>query len=245
MIKLHRGDCLRYMEQIPSESIDMILCDLPYGTTHNHWDTIIPFDKLWEQYNRIVKDNAAILLFGQGRFSAQLICSNLNNYRYSLIWDKVLTSGFLNANRMPLVKHEDINVFYRNLPTYNPQFTIGKPLHSKGKSYLTKDIINNNYGKFDVTSDKRAGSIEKYPTSIITFQKPHPSKSIHPTQKLLALCEYLIKTYTNEGDLILDNCMGSGTTGVAAINLGRSFIGCEIDKNYYKIAKQRIQETRR
>lgn len=240
-IKLYQGDCLNIMKKIPDKCINMVLCDLPYGTTNNHWDIIIPFDKLWKQYNRIVKDNAAILLFGQGRFSAQLICSNLNNYRYSLIWDKVLTSGFLNANRMPLVKHEDINVFYRNLPTYNPQFTIGEPLHSKGKSYLTKDIINNNYGKFDATSDKRAGSIEKYPTSIITFQKPHPSKSIHPTQKPIELLEYLIKTYTNESEIVLDNCMGSGSTGVACKKLNRNFIGIEIDKEYFNMAKERIE----
>ena len=237
---LLQGDCLELMEDIPDKSIDLILCDLPYGTTRNSWDEVIPFDKLWAQYNRIIKDNGAILLFAQGKFYVNLVSSNMKMFRYDLVWDKELVSGFLNAKRMPLRRHEQVAVFYKHLPTYNPQFTQGKPLHSKGTAYQTKELTNNNYGDFKATDDDRAGSTEKYPTSIIKFQKPHPSVCVHPTQKPIELLEYLIKTYTNEGDTVLDNCMGSGSTGVACKNTDREFIGMELDEKYYKIACERL-----
>ena len=237
------GDCHELMKDIPDKSIDMILCDLPYGVTQNKKDIIIPFDKLWNEYERIIKDKAAILLFGQGTFYIDLVNSNRKLFRYDLIWDKQLTSGFLNAKRMPLRQHEQIAVFYKKLPTYNPQFKQGKPLHSKGISYKNKEHKNQNYGEFQITDDSRKGCTEKYPSSILSFPKPHPSISLHPTQKPIELCEYLIKTYSNEGDVILDNCMGSGTTGIACMNTNRYFIGIEINPEYYRIAEQRIKES--
>ena len=241
-MKLLQGDCLELMKDISDKSIDLILCDLPYGTTRNSWDEVIPFDKLWAQYNRIIKDNGAILLFAQGKFYVNLVNSNMKMFRYDLVWDKELVSGFLNAKRMPLRRHEQVAVFYKHLPTYNPQFTQGKPLHSKGTSYKEKELTNNNYGDFKATDDDRAGSTEKYPTSIMKFQKPHPSVCVHPTEKPVALLEYLVKTYTNEGDVVLDNCMGSGSTGVACQNTNREFIGMELDEDYYKLACERIKK---
>lgn len=240
MIDLKCGDCLELMKDIEDKSIDMILCDLPYGVTNNKKDIVIPFDKLWQAYERIIKDNGAIVLFAQGAFYVDLVNSNRKLFRYDLIWNKVLTSGFLNAKRMPLRQHEQIAIFYKKLPTYNPQMSVGNPLHGKGTAYKTKEIKNQNYGKFYATDDLRAGSTEKYPTSILTFKKVHPSVAKHPTEKSVDLLKYLIKTYTNEGDLVLDNCMGSGSTGVACKELNRSFIGYELDKNYYEIAKKRI-----
>lgn len=244
-VELINGDCLEEMKKIPDSSIDMILCDLPYnvlnkGNKNASWDRLLPLDKLWEQYKRIIKDNGAIVLFAQGMFTAQLMMSNPDMWRYNLIWDKMLVSGFLNAKKMPMRSHEDILVFYKSLPTYNPQMTKGQPLHGKGTSYMCKDITNNCYGDIKGSEDDRKGSTDKYPTSIVRFQKPHPSCSVHPTQKSVELCEWLIKTYTNEGETILDNCMGSGTTGVAAINTDRNFIGIELTEKYFKIAKERI-----
>ena len=243
MYELLNGDCLELMQQIPDKSIDMILCDLPYGTTACKWDSIIPFEPLWAEYERVIKDNGAIVLFAQGMFTAQLMMSNPDMWRYNLVWDKILTSGFLNAKRMPLRSHEDILVFYKSLPTYNPQMTEGKPLHGKGTSYKNKELTNNCYGNLGATEDNRKGSTEKYPTSVIRFQKPHPSCAVHPTQKSSELCEWLIKTYTNEGETILDNCMGSGTTGVAAIRTNRNFIGIELSEDYFKIAEDRINSA--
>lgn len=243
MIDIKQGDCLELMKDIPDESIDMILCDLPYGTTQNKSDIIIPFDKLWNSYERIIKDNGAIVLFAQGVFYVDLINSNRKLFRYDLIWDKVLTSGFLNAKRMPLRQHEQIAVFYKKLPKYNPQFTSGKPLHSKGKTYKDKPIVNQNYGVFHTADDSRAGSTEKYPTSILKFQKPHPSISVHRTQKSVELLEWLINTYTDEGETVLDNCMGSGSTGVACVNENRNFIGYELNEEYFNIAQNRLREA--
>ena len=241
--KLLQGDCLELMKDIPDKSIDMILCDLPYGVTQNKKDIIIPFDKLWKHYERIIKDNGAILLFGQGTFYVDLVNSNRKLFRYDLVWDKQLISGFLNAKRMPLRQHEQIAVFYKKLPTYNPQFTQGKPLHSKGVSYKNKEHTNQNYGEFHMTDDSRAGSTEKYPTSILSFSKPHPSIAKHRTEKPVELLEYLIKTYTNEGEIVVDNCMGSGSTCVACVNTNRNFIGIEIEEKYFDIAKERIEKV--
>lgn len=248
-INLIHGDCLAEMRRLPDKSVDMVLCDLPYEVLNKsnknaQWDRLLPFDKLWEQYERVIKDDGAIVLFAQGMFTAQLMMSNPKLWRYNLVWDKVLTSGFLNAKRMPLRSHEDICVFYKELPTYNPQMQEGKPLHSKGSSYKEKELTNNCYGSLGVTDDERKGSTDKYPTSIVRFQKPHPSIAVHPTQKPVALLEYLIKTYSNEGDTILDNTMGSGSTMVACVNTKRNGIGIELDDNYFKIAQERVKEAR-
>lgn len=245
MTTLIHGDCLVEMPHIPDKSVDMILCDLPYGALNKSnpntkWDSVIPFDKLWQQYERIIKDNGAIVLFAQGMFTAQLMMSNAKWWRYNLVWDKVLTSGFLNAKRMPLRSHEDICVFYKQLPTYNPQMLKGKPLHSRGIAYKGKELTNNCYGSLGTTDDERKGSTSKYPTSIVRFPKPHPSISVHPTQKSVELCEWLIKTFTNEGDTVLDNTMGAGSIGVACVNTNRNFIGIELDRTYYDIAVERI-----
>ena len=245
MIQLIKGDCLVEMQNIADKSVDAIICDLPYGVLNKgnksaKWDSIIPFDLLWEQYNRIIKDNGAILLFGQGMFTAQLMISNSKMWRYNLIWDKVEKTGFLNSNRMPMRQHEDIAIFYKNLCTYNPQMVKCEPHkrnHGKGKN---EEPRNSCYGKF--VSTPIIVSDEKFPTSIISISKPHKNSNyFHPTQKPIDLLKYLIRTYTNDGDLVLDNTMGSGTCGVAAKELKRSFIGIEMDDKYFEIAKQRIE----
>jgi len=240
MNTLYCGDCLDIMKQIGDGTIDLVLCDLPYGTTQNKWDAVIPFDSLWEQYNRVAKPNAAFVLFAQGLFYVDLVNSNRANFRYDIVWDKQLKSGFLNANVMPLRVHEQIAVFYKSKPTYNPQKVKGQPTHSKGTAVFTKDVTNNNYG--DYTPVENINDM-KYPSSILSYQKPHPSVSVHPTQKPVELLEYLIKTFTNEGDTVLDNTMGSGSTGVACVNTNRDFIGIEKDEKYFDIAKSRINDA--
>ena len=239
-MQLYKGNCLEIMTKIPDKSVDMICCDLPYGTTQNKLDIVIPFEPLWEQYERIIKDDGCIALFSQGLFYVDLVTSNRKLFRYDLVWDKVLVSGFLNAKRMPLRQHEQIAIFYKKLPLYNPQFTQGNPLHSKGINYLNKEIKNQNYGNFQHTDDSRKGSTEKYPTSILRFPKPHPSIAKHRTEKSIECLEWLIKTYTNEEDTVLDNCMGAGSCGIACKNTNRNFIGIELDENYFKIAEDRI-----
>lgn len=242
-IQIKRGDCLELMKEIPDTSIDMILCDLPYGTTKNKWDSVLPFDKMWEQYDRIIKENGCIALFADGMFMSDLMQSNKKLWRYNLVWDKELISGFLNANRMPLRSHEEICIFYKKLPTYNPQFTEGEPLHGMGTKFSQEKNKNNNYGNFDSCNNpsaKRTGDTKKYPKSIVKFPRPASCVMIHPTQKPVELLEWLIKTYTNENDLVLDNCMGSGSTGVACVNTNRNFIGYELDEKYFEIARKRL-----
>ena len=243
MIKLYNADCFDVMPMVEDKSVDAIIADLPYGTTQNKADIILPFEKLWEQYERIIKDNGAIILFGQGLFFIDLVNSNRKLFRYDMVWDKQLTSGFLNANRMPLRVHENIAVFYKKLPTYNPQYVEGIPLHSKGKSYLNKEHKNENYGKFQMTDDTRKGCTQKHPKSILSFQKPHPSIAKHRTEKSIEMIEWLIKSYTNKNEIVLDNTMGSGTTGVACVNTNRQFIGIEKEKKDYDIAVKRIQDA--
>jgi site-specific DNA-methyltransferase (adenine-specific) len=229
---LLQGDCLELMKEVPDKSIDLILCDLPYGTTKCKWDTIIPFDKLWEQYNRIIKDNGAIVLFGNEPFSSQLRLSNLKNYKYDWVWDKKRGSNFATVKIRPFNSFENIMVFYKRQPTYNPQMWKSTPYTCKqgyvGEAKQTglyrDDVITVNNG-------------DRYPLTILSFSK---ETGLHPTQKPVALLEYLIKTYTNEGDTVLDNCMGSGSTGVACKNTNREFIGMELDENYYKIACERL-----
>lgn len=228
------GDCIEVMQSIPSASIDMVLCDLPYGTTRNKWDINIPFDELWESYNRIIKDDGAIVLFGQGAFTANLITSNQAMYRYSLIWEKSRVGGFLNARRMPLSKHEDIAIFYKKLPLYNPQMTLGKPY----KKSNPRTILSDNYGNH-AKPRYQVSNGERFPTSILRFSNDN-HKSLHPTQKPIDLCRWLISTYTREGETVLDNCAGSGTTLLAAKLLGRRFIGIEIDSKYIDIIRNRL-----
>lgn len=238
--KIYLEDCLVGMDKIPDGSIDMVLCDLPYGVTKNKWDSVLPFGPLWKQYKRVVKKNGAIVLFAEGMFMANLMSSNPSMWRYNLVWDKVLTSGFLNANRMPLRRHEQLCVFYAKAPTYNPQKTIGEKSHGKGTN---KKCANNNYGDYSFVDNAEMHGNLKYPTSILQYQKPHPSKAIHPTEKPTALCLELIRTYSNPGDTILDNCMGTGSTGVAALQAGRKFIGFEIKQDYFGIAENRLKEA--
>lgn len=241
-VSLLHGDCLELMKDIPDGSVDMVLCDLPYGCTRNKWDVVIPFDQLWKQYRRIVKPNGAIVLFADGMFMAMLMVSNPSMWRYNLVWDKVLTSGFLNANKMPLRQHEELCVFYKKSPTYNPQKTKGAKSHSKGSK---RDYANHNYGTYGFVDNTDLHGDLKFPTSIIKFQKPHPSKAVHPTEKPVPLCECLIQTYTNPGDTVLDNCMGSGPTGVACVNTGRNFIGIEKELPTFEIAANRIAEAKK
>lgn len=231
MIQLMHGDCLELMRAIPDGSVDMILCDLPYGTTQNKWDSIIPLDALWREYKRICK--GAIVLTAQAPFDKVLGASNVGMLKYEWIWEKPKATGHLNANRAPMKAHENVLVFAVNQPTYNPQKTLGEPY--KGSGGASK---RDNYGAFDAV---RYGSEDgsRFPRSVIRLS--HESKPVHPTQKPVALMEYLIKTYTNEGETVLDSCMGSGTTGVACVNTGRKFIGIERDDKYFQIAQQRIE----
>lgn len=262
---------------LDNESMDAIICDLPYGVLHRdnphaQWDRIIPFEPLWEQYERVIKPNGAIILFAQGMFTAQLIMSNPKLWRYNLVWDKCRVTGFLNANRMPMRQHEDICVFYKKQPPYHPQMVKCLPHqknHSRGK---TEHPTNRCYGGFDnlptvITDEKFPGSIIRHqndydgrtyesvprvpstvpegyamPTSIITIQKEHESTVYHPTQKPVSLLRYLIRTYTNPGGAILDSCMGSGTTAVAAIKEKRNFVGFELNREYFDIADRRIRK---
>ena len=232
-MQLLNGDCLQLMKQIPNKSIDMILCDLPYGTTACKWDSVIPFEPLWEQYKRIIKDNGAIVLFGSQPFTTELNHSNLKMFRYEWIWIKNNSTGFQLANKRPLKKHEIISVFYRKQPTYNPQGlqVYGKINKRKSTGDNWSEMNNNEYIQ----------RFTNYPTQILEFG--YDKEKLHPTQKPVALLEYLIRTYTNEDDIILDNCMGSGSTGVACVNTGREFIGIELDENYYNIAKNRISQA--
>lgn len=227
------ADCRDVLPRMPDGCVDLIIADLPYGSTKNKWDKPIPFDFLWEQYYRVAKKNAAIILFGQNKFTAKAIAANEKHHRYNLVWKKgERTTGFLNANRMPLNNHEDLMVFYRKLPTYNPQMTEGKPVHSSGTR--KKSNKTSNYGLFSDVRDKTDRSGLKFPRSILDFDKPHPP--VHPTQKPVALLEYLIRMYSNPGELVLDNTMGVGTTCVAARNTGRRYFGIDITKKFYDYA---------
>lgn len=231
------GDCLELMKEIGSGTVDMILCDLPYGTTCCSWDAVIPFEQLWEQYERVIKENGAIVLFAAQPFAAVLATSNLKLFRYEIIWEKPSATGFLNAKKQPLRAHENILVFYKSQPTYNPQKTFG---HER-KTAKRKDIGSEHYGK--QVNIKSYDSTERYPRSVQVFSSDKQKQALHPTQKPVALCEYLIRTYTNEGETVLDNTMGSGTTGVACVNTGRAFIGIEQEQKYFEIAQERIAQA--
>lgn len=234
-IQLYQGDCLEVMKNIPDKSVDMVLCDLPYGITQNKWDKIIPFDKLWEQYHRCVKDNGAIVLFSMMPFTAELVMSNQKEFKYMWIWYKHYRRGFLNAKKQPLRTTENICVFYKKQCTYNPNMTVGAYRH-KVNSANQRGC----YGKYKVI---KAFNNQYYPTDILDFVGVNSSKSTHPTQKPVELLEYLIETYTNENDAVLDNCMGSGSTGVACKKLNRKFIGIELEKDYFCTAVDRIEKA--
>ena len=214
----------------------MIICDLPYGTTACKWDSIIPFEELWKGYCRIIKDDGAIILFGSEPFTSILICSQISLFRYDLIWDKQKGCDFLNANRKPLKSHENILVFYKKSPTYNKQYWYSTPYKKINGNKKQSPVYHDSH---DVDTESTDG--KRNPLSILSF--PRDGNRVHPTQKPVALLEYLIKTYTNEGDIVLDNCMGSGSTGVACVNTNRRFIGIELDDKYFEIAKQRIDDA--
>ena len=253
--KIYNEDCLEGMKRIEDGSIDCIICDLPYEVLHKNnphaqWDRIIPFEPLWEQYERVIKEKGAILLFCQGMFTAQLMMSNPKLWRYNLVWDKMRVTGFLNANRMPLRCHEDIAVFYKKLPVYHPQYTIGPASHPQGNG--KHKHTNSCYGEYGrnyqgrtyeevprVASTMPLG--KKCPRSIIPIKKEHESTVLHPTQKPVELIRYLIRTYTDPEQIILDNFIGSGTTAVAAMREKRHFVGFELNKDYYDKAVRRIK----
>jgi len=239
-VTLHHGDCLEVMPDIPDASVDAIIADLPYGTTQAQckWDTVIPFALLWEQYKRITKPRGAIVLFSSQPFTSALVMSNVGWFKYCWVWDKITARGHLVAKKRPMAQHEDICVFYEKAPSYHPQMTLkAKPERgSSVESSRTELCIGKTTG--EKTQVVRTHS---YPKTILTFGMD--KRNGHPTQKPVALLEYLVRTYTNEGDTVLDNCFGSGTTGVACIQTGRSFIGIELDANYFSIAQQRIESA--
>ena len=237
-MKLLKGDCLEVMKTIPDGSIDAVITDPPYGTTACKWDSVIDFDLMWEQLNRIIKPNGAIVLFGSEPFSSALRMSNIKNYKYDWIWEKSKATNFLNAKKQPLRAKENILIFYKKQPTYNPQMTKGKSYNKGIRKEQSKDDV---YGSFNQTEVKSEGN--RYPRDVLYFKTAESEgKTFHKTQKPLDLMEYLIKTYTNENETILDFTMGSGTTGVACKNTNRNFIGIEMDDNYFDIATKRINK---
>lgn len=238
MFNLYNGDCLEVMKDIPDGGVDAIICDPPFGTTSCRWDFVIPFDKMWEQLNRIIKSNGAIVLFGSEPFSSSLRMSNLNMYRYDWKWEKEQGTGFGNAKKMPLKSYEDCMLFYKKLPTYNPQ---GLLRQEKIREHKVNDV-GEHLGKNGLTGKQFKQEYTNYPKSILRFKR---DKGLHPTQKPVALMEYLVKTYTNENETVLDFTMGSGTTGVACANTNRKFIGIELDDKYFVIAKDRIETAYR
>lgn len=243
--QIYHEDCLQGMKRIPDQSIDLSLCDLPYGVLNRgnseaSWDSPLPLDQLWSEYLRIAKPNAAIILFGQGMFTAQLMASNPSIWRYNLIWKKGnRITGFLNAKKMPLRQHEDICVFYREQPKYNPQMTIGQLCHKRNSR--NGEHVNRCWGKMKVAPTTLSN--EKFPVSILDFDKEHPS--VHPTQKPVLLLAWLINTYSDVGDVVMDNCMGSGQTALASMRTGRHFVGFEITEKYYLLSVSRVKKLRK
>lgn len=234
------GECLEQMNQIPDESVDMVMCDLPYGTTACRWDTIIPFDLLWAQYRRVCKKNAAIVLTASQPFTSALVMSNPKAFKYDWCWEKSAASGHLNAKKMPMKAHESVLVFSFGTIAYSPQKTSGHERKVSSAAHKRGCVKTECYGTHGLTG---YDSTERYPRSVIKFKSDKQKSALHPTQKPVALMEYLIRTYTNEGQVVLDNTMGSGTTGVACINTNRQFIGIEQDAAYFAIAERRINEA--
>lgn len=243
-VELWQGDCLKEMNKLEDKSVDCIICDLPYGTTACKWDVVIPFDKLWEHYERVIKDNGAIVLFGSEPFSSELRLSNKKLYRYDWVWEKPYKTLYPRASYRPLLGHEIISIFYKKQPTYNPQGVIPCDKEVRQKLTTLKDSVylNNCFKDVEVYKKK----FTNYPSTVLKIGQHINKKGrvhLHPTQKDLDLMEYLVKTYSNEGDLILDNCMGSGTTGVACVKLNRRFVGIELEEEYFNIAEKRIKEV--
>lgn len=234
MLWLQQGCCLDILPRIPDHSIDMVLCDLPYGTTQCAWDSVLPLDRLWAEYRRIC--TGPVILFAQTPFDKLLGASNISRLKYEWIWEKTNATGHLNAKKAPMKAHENVLVFYDRAPTYNPIKTFGHVRKTAKKRGDGSPV----YGKQNLDG-LSYDSTERYPRSVIQFASDKQRENLHPTQKPLALCEYFIQTYTNPGDVVLDNCMGSGTTGVAALNCGRRFVGIERDADYFAIAKTRIE----
>lgn len=232
------GDCLELMNDIPNNSVDLIKADLPYGTTQNPWDIIIPFEPLWNHYKRIIKPNGVIALNAAGLFAAKLIMSNPDWYKYDWIWEKTKATGHLNAKIQPLRAHEQVLIFYNGQPTYNPQKTTG---HKPVNIYTKHQTDGDNYGKTK-TGIRGGGQTDRFPRSVLKFKADTQLSAKHRTQKPVAIEEYFIKTYTNPGELVLDNCAGSGTTAIAAMNTGRNYICMEKDEKYFKIATERINQ---
>jgi len=242
MIDLRQGNCLELMKEIPNKSIDMILCDLPYNITSIYWDSLIPFDLLWKQYNRIIKDTGNIVLFCSGLFTINLINSNFQNFKYRLIWKKNVPTGMSSAKYRPMKYYEEICVFCCGAGTYNSQMKprIGEKKECYNYNHYCGNSNHVNYKKVN----KKYDPDFVQPSDILEFNVVLNRKGkLHPTQKPVELCEWLIKTYSNKGEIILDNCMGSGSTGVACVNLNRSFIGIELDEHYFKTAKDRIERA--
>lgn len=237
---LMHGDCLTRMREIPDNSIDCILCDLPYGTTQNKWDVPIPLDLLWVEYWRVLKPNGVVLLTAQTPFDKVLGCSQIQHLKYEWIWEKTQATGHLNAKKMPMKAHENVLVFYKNLPTYNPIKTQG---HKPTNSYTKHGGDGPNYGRTKIGIGSPGGNTDRYPRSVVVFPSDKQRIAIHPTQKPVALMEYLILTYTNEGDVVLDNTMGSATTGVACLRNHRNFVGIEMDDTYFAAAVCRMLDT--
>ena len=236
--KLFCENCLEIMPTLPDKSVDMILCDLPYGTTACKWDTVIPFEPLWVQYKRLIKDNGAIVLTASQPFTSMLVMSNLKMFRYSLVWEKQKGTDPLNANWKPLKAHEDILLFYNKKPVYNPQKTLGTPYLRKGNCRVKSEINR----KTEDIFDRGSSSGERYPKSVLKFtSEGMNANNLHPTQKPVALFEYLVRTYTNEGDTVLDNCAGSGTTGIACMKTNRKFIMIEKELEYVEVIVSRIE----
>lgn len=236
-MKLIQGDCLEKIKDIPSESIDLILCDPPFGVTRAKWDIPLDFDLMWQEYERVIKNNGAICIFAVEPFASRLRLSNPKMYKYDWIWDKIKSTGFFNAKKQPLRCHEAICVFYKKQCKYNPQKTTDHPKKSSKRKTAGTELYNP--GNKETIYE----STERYPRSIQIFSSDVQKSALHPTQKPVALLEYLIRTYTDEGDIVLDNCMGSGSTGIACLRSGRNFIGIELDEDYFRIAKERIENT--
>lgn len=240
-MQLFQGDCLQILPSIPDSSVDLILVDPPYGSTRCAWDIVIPFDALWQQYQRVIKENGAILIFASEPFASHLRLSNLEWYKYDLYWKKEKPTNFMNLKKRAGKLTENICVFYKNQPTYNPQMVKheGKLVKNSPKAKFNSEVSS----KWDRRITPYVDTGYRYPCDILEFRREKLGSTLHPTQKPLALIEYLVKTYSNEGDVILDSCMGSGTTGVAAKRLQRDFIGIELDEKYFEIAKKRIEES--
>ena len=233
------GDCLEMLKQIPDDSIDMVLCDLPYGTTQCKWDSIIPFEPLRAEYNRVCKKNAPMVFTASQPFTSQLINSNIKNFKYTWVWEKSKATGYLNAKRMPMRAHEDVCVFYRKPPVYNPRMRQGDP-YNKGKAHRPTEV----YGSQTATLVKNDTGL-RYPRTVVYFKTAESEGKVHhPTQKPVELFKYLIETYSNEGDIILDSCIGAGTTALAAIQSGRHYVGIELEEKYVSITNQRIKDLK-